>query len=86
MRPRKAEIPSSLKTKTHGTNGRFLVVDLDPSTQTRSLYRMEIIVDKMFQRCFEDQEYKQALGIAVEASRMDIITAAINKSVRLYVI
>jgi 26S proteasome regulatory subunit N2 len=43
--------------------------------------RQEGIVNKMFQRCFEDQEFKQALGIAVETRRMDMFKEAINKSV-----
>ncbi len=46
--------------------------------------KMENIVDKMFQRCFDDGEFKQALGIAVETHRLDMFKAAINKSVILY--
>lgn len=43
--------------------------------------RQEGIVNKMFQRCFEDNEFKQALGIAVETRRMDMLRESILKSV-----
>ncbi|VDP47279.1 unnamed protein product [Echinostoma caproni] len=31
--------------------------------------RLELVVDKMFDRCFEHKQYKQALGIAIETRR-----------------
>jgi 26S proteasome regulatory subunit N2 len=42
--------------------------------------RLESIVERMFTRCFEDNEYKQALGIAVESMRIDIAERAILES------
>lgn len=33
--------------------------------------RLEAIVDRMFQRCFVDGEYTQAVGIALECRRLD---------------
>ncbi|XP_078736273.1 26S proteasome non-ATPase regulatory subunit 1 [Lampetra fluviatilis] len=39
--------------------------------------RLEGIVDKMFQRCFDDHKYKQAIGIALETRRLDIFERAI---------
>ncbi|CAG0904194.1 unnamed protein product [Cyprideis torosa] len=39
--------------------------------------RLEQIVDRMFQRCFEHSQYHQALGIALETRRMDIFRKAI---------
>lgn len=33
----------------------------------------------MFQRCAEDNEYEQAIGIALESRRLDIIKAIIEK-------
>lgn len=35
--------------------------------------RMEAIVERMFQRCVSAGEYRQALGIALEARRLDVI-------------
>ncbi|CDS00444.1 hypothetical protein [Sporisorium scitamineum] len=35
--------------------------------------RLKSIVDQMFARCISDKEYKQALGIALETQRLDII-------------
>lgn len=42
--------------------------------------RLEAIVNKMLQRCLDDAQYRQALGIALETRRMDIFEAAIMKS------
>lgn len=44
--------------------------------------KLESIVNRMFQRCFDDEEYKQAIGIALETRRNDILQEAICKSVR----
>ena len=43
--------------------------------------RLEQVVDRMFQRCFTDHEYRQAIGIALETRRMDILQRAITESV-----
>ena len=43
--------------------------DIDP--------RLEAIVNRMFQRCFDDQRYKQAVGISLETRRIDIFEKAI---------
>ncbi|XP_053661185.1 26S proteasome non-ATPase regulatory subunit 1 [Anopheles marshallii] len=42
--------------------------------------RLEAIVNRMIQRCLEDGQYKQALGIALETRRMDIVEASIMKA------
>lgn len=47
-------------------------VDIDP--------RLEGIVDRMFERCFNHQQYKQALGLSLETRRMDIFERSITSS------
>mmetsp|Transcript_19208 Transcript_19208/g.32733 ORF Transcript_19208/g.32733 Transcript_19208/m.32733 type:complete len:557 (+) Transcript_19208:3-1673(+) len=42
--------------------------------------KMEIVIDKMFQRCFNDKQYKQAIGVALEARRLDKVKEAIELS------
>ena len=42
--------------------------------------KMEIVIDKMFKRCFSDKQYKQAIGIALEARRLDKVKEAIEMS------
>ncbi|KAH3809770.1 hypothetical protein DPMN_138149, partial [Dreissena polymorpha] len=42
--------------------------------------RLEAIVNRMFQRCFDDKQYKQAVGIALETRRIDIFERAILES------
>ena len=46
--------------------------------------RLEIIVDRMFQRCLDDGQYKQAIGIAIETRRMDIFKKSILESVCIF--
>ena len=41
------------------------------------LPRLEGVVNRMFERCFEDQQYRQALGIAVETRRLDMLERAV---------
>ncbi|CAH8438719.1 unnamed protein product [Schistosoma rodhaini] len=42
--------------------------------------RLEHVVNKMFDRCFDHKQYKQALGIAIETRRLDIFEKAIISS------
>lgn len=42
--------------------------------------RLEAIVNRMIQRCLEDGQFRQALGIALETRRMDIFERSIMKS------
>ncbi|XP_067617166.1 26S proteasome non-ATPase regulatory subunit 1 [Eurosta solidaginis] len=42
--------------------------------------RLEAIVNRMIQRCLDDGQYRQALGIALETRRMDIFEQSIMKS------
>lgn len=42
--------------------------------------RLEAIVNKMFQRCLDDGQYRQAMGLALETRRMDIFEASITQS------
>lgn len=43
--------------------------------------RLEAIVNRMFQRCLDDGQYRQALGLALETRRMDIFEKSILDSV-----
>jgi len=39
--------------------------------------RLEDIVNRMFDRCFEHGQYRQALGIAIETKRLDVFERAV---------
>ncbi|KAI8643891.1 armadillo-type protein [Parasitella parasitica] len=41
--------------------------------------RLQDIVERMFQRCAEDCEYEQAIGIALESRRLDIVKSIVQK-------
>jgi 26S proteasome regulatory subunit N2 len=41
---------------------------------------MELVIDKMFKRCLADQQYKQAIGVALECRRLDKVKEAIEQS------
>ena len=43
---------------------------------------VERIVNEMFARCFRDGSYEQALGIAIESRRVDMVRESINRSPR----
>ncbi|CAH0557450.1 unnamed protein product [Brassicogethes aeneus] len=42
--------------------------------------RLEAIVNRMFQRCLDDGQYRQAMGLALETRRMDIFESSIMQS------
>lgn len=56
------------QSAAHGDNK----IKIDP--------RLESVVDRMFQRCFHDKQFKQALGIALETRRVDIFEKTILDS------
>ncbi|KAI8891036.1 26S proteasome regulatory complex, non-ATPase subcomplex, Rpn2/Psmd1 subunit [Backusella circina FSU 941] len=41
--------------------------------------RLQDVVERMFQRCAQDGEYEQAIGIALESRRLDVVKAMIEK-------
>lgn len=41
---------------------------------------LEDIVNKMFDRCFSDKEWNQAIGLALDSRRLDIVEKAILQS------
>ncbi|KAF7255063.1 hypothetical protein EG68_08039 [Paragonimus skrjabini miyazakii] len=47
-----------------------------PNTSTYK--RLEHVVNRMFDRCFEHKQYRQALGIAIETRRLDIFEKALT--------
>ncbi len=58
---------------------RVAVIE-NPTTAKPVDARLEAIVNRMIQRCLDDGQYRQALGIALETRRMDIFTESIMKS------
>jgi 26S proteasome regulatory subunit N2 len=39
---------------------------------------MELVIDKMFKRCFADKKYRHVIGIALESRRLDKVREAIE--------
>lgn len=52
----------------------------DPQENEAVDPRLETIVNRMIQRCLDDGQYRQALGIALESRRMDVVEDSIMKS------
>ena len=46
--------------------------------------RLESVVNRMFERCFEEHKFQQAAGIALETRRIDLLERAIQESVSLF--
>lgn len=42
--------------------------------------KMEAVIQKMFERCYEDSQFNQAIGVALESRRLDKVREAIEKS------
>ncbi|BFY99327.1 hypothetical protein BsWGS_02367 [Bradybaena similaris] len=42
--------------------------------------RLEAVVSRMFQRCIDDKQFKQAVGISLETRRIDIFEKAIKEA------
>ncbi|KAI7851623.1 armadillo-type protein [Circinella umbellata] len=41
--------------------------------------RLQNIVERMFQRCSDDHEYEQAIGVALESRRLDVVKTMIER-------
>lgn len=61
-----------LQNQQSKSGEKSIKVDIDP--------RLEGIVNRMFERCFAHQQYKQVLGLALETKRMDIFERSITQS------
>ena len=58
---------------------RVLLVD-KKEENTKIDPKMEEVIDRMFSKCYFDQTFKQAIGVAVESRRLDKLREAIEKS------
>jgi 26S proteasome regulatory subunit N2 len=54
------------------TSGKAATTHVD-AVSAEDLDKMQSIVEQMFARCMKDREYRQALGIALDARRLDVI-------------
>ena len=61
----------------HYTKLRVANVDAGEGEQVPIDARLETIVNRMFQRCLADRQFKQAVGIALETRRIDVFEKAI---------
>lgn len=57
---------------------RILLTEGDDSVEIDN--KLEAIVNKMFDRCFVDHEWNQAIGIAIDSRRLDVVEKAITQS------
>ncbi|OMJ68245.1 hypothetical protein SteCoe_34358 [Stentor coeruleus] len=52
----------------------------NPEDRIEISKKMKFVVEKMFERCFADREFKQAIGISIESRRLDKLEESIIKS------
>lgn len=38
------------------------------------------VVERMFKRCLDDKQYEQAVGVALESRRIDVVRAVVEKA------
>ncbi|CDH53515.1 probable rpn2-26s proteasome regulatory subunit [Lichtheimia corymbifera JMRC:FSU:9682] len=50
-----------------------------PENEAEIDSRLQDVVERMFQRCIDDKEYEQGIGIALEARRLDVVKTMIEK-------
>ncbi|RKP08547.1 armadillo-type protein [Thamnocephalis sphaerospora] len=77
------------ETLTAKAVDKYITLRADPTTRPNVDGRLAGIVTRMFSRCFEDGEYKQAIGVALESHHLDYLEQAICRgdtpSLLLYV-
>lgn len=61
----------------HYTKLRVANIDAGEGEHVPIDERLEAIVNRMFQRCLNDKQFKQAVGIALETRRIDVFEKAI---------
>ena len=66
------------KRKADGSGGAVV--------SAKVLAEQEAIVNKMFERCFADKQWKQALGVAIETRRMDMFNRYITFTCSLFML
>ncbi|KAK6533789.1 proteasome regulatory particle base subunit [Orbilia ellipsospora] len=52
--------------------------DMPPSPPEKADPRLTEVVERMFQKCYDSENYKPALGVAIESHRLDIIEQGIR--------
>lgn len=72
-----SEYISTIISKSIDHYTKLRVKKLTSSEPVKIDPRLEDIVNRMFKRCFDDGQFKQAIGIAMETRRMDIFEKAI---------
>jgi 26S proteasome regulatory subunit N2 len=65
--------PSDSTSSEEGGAGLNTMVIIDP--------RMETIIEAMFQRCYRDHCYEQALGVALDTHRLDKVEEVIKQAI-----
>lgn len=76
-----SEYVSTIKAKCMDQYTKTQVINAETQDDAKMMdTRLEAIVNRMFQRCFDDKQYKQVVGIALETRRIDMFEKAILES------
>lgn len=76
-----SEYVSTIKAKCMDQYTKLRVVHAENQGDPKMIdSRLEAVVNRMFQMCFEDRQYKQVVGIALETRRIDMFEKAITES------
>jgi 26S proteasome regulatory subunit N2 len=71
-----AESEMETDTVTATSNAR----EADEKTSVLIDWRLEAIVNRMFEKCHEEKEWTHAVGVAIESKRLDALEKAISRS------
>ena len=58
--------------------------EFDGQLEEKIDVQLEDIVNRMFARCLGDRRYKQAIGVAFETRRLDILERVLSEAVRYW--
>lgn len=59
-------------------NQRRSLLDVDNSKVEKIDPRLVDVVERLFRKCFETEDYRPAIGIAIEARRLDVVAEGIR--------
>ena len=69
------DIPPSFHSSS---NRKKSILDSDDLEVQLIDPRLEDIVERLFRKCFETEDYRPAIGIAIEARRLDVVEEGIK--------
>lgn len=69
------DIPAAFRSSS---NRKKSLLDSEDLEAEKIDPRLEDVVERLFRKCFETEDYRPAIGIAIEARRLDVVEEGIK--------